>query len=260
MAKYDRIGDTYNTTRRADPYLFGRMLHFLNPEKDKTYLDVGCGTGNYTIKFIDLGFQFTGVDPSEKMLEAARSRRPESRWTQGVSEDLPLEDEEFDGALATLTTHHWSDLEKGFAEISRVLTPGSKLVLFTSTPFQMETLWLNEYFPQMISDSAADMHSFEDTEAAMKATGIEVLTTENYDVHPELEDMFLLSGTHNPSLYLDSEFRNGISSFSAIVKPSELNAGLHHLEQDIKSGRINGVIDAWKTDRGQYLFIQARKA
>ncbi|MGH7864683.1 MAG: hypothetical protein ACREQB_06815 [Candidatus Binataceae bacterium] len=48
MALYDRIGTTYDATRRADPYLLGRLLHHLSPALDRMHLDLGCGTGNYT--------------------------------------------------------------------------------------------------------------------------------------------------------------------------------------------------------------------
>lgn len=258
QVKYDRIGANYNATRRADPYLFSRMQHHLNPSQGQHYLDVGCGTGNYTIKFIEAGFSFTGVDPSEKMLGNARNRHPESDWELGVAEKLPFDDHQFDGVLATLTTQHWNDLGLAFSELSRVLKSGSRIVVFTSTPFQIETLWLNEYFPAMLQRLAAVMPSFERTETAMNEAGINIEQIELYDVHEGLEDLFLLSGTYTPSLYLDPNFRNGISSFSALADPDELESGLASLEQDIKSSRVNQVIESWKNDRGAYQFIQAR--
>ena len=49
--KYDIIGVNYNLTRKADPYLYKRLHFFLNPQIKGTYLDIGCGTGNYTAKF-----------------------------------------------------------------------------------------------------------------------------------------------------------------------------------------------------------------
>lgn len=60
--KYDIIATGYNSTRQADPYLTSRLLYWLKPTKDKLYLDIGCGTGNYTIALADNGVNFVGID------------------------------------------------------------------------------------------------------------------------------------------------------------------------------------------------------
>ena len=258
--KYNHIGTTYNTTRRADPYLFGKMFELLEPAYNKSYIDVGCGTGNYTIKFIEQGYTFTGLDPSETMLEIAKTRQPDSDWRIGSAENIPIDDQLFDGALITLSMHHWSDLEKGCFEIARVLKSGGRIVLFTSTPFQMEKIWLREYFPVMLDRLATNMPAYDAIEEAMKKAGVTIINTEKYDVHKGLQDLFLSSGTFNPRLYLDPNFRKGISSFSALADPEEVDKGLIQLETDINSGRIDEVIKSWKNDRGTYLFMQAEKS
>ena len=71
-AKYDDIGINYNETRSADPYIAERLLKNLNPKTNGLYLDIGCGTGNYTNELQKKGFNFIGIDPSKKMLEKAR--------------------------------------------------------------------------------------------------------------------------------------------------------------------------------------------
>src|SRR5687768_5633505 len=102
-AIYDQIGLTYNSTRRADPYLLERMCSLLSPQKDKQYLDIGCGTGNYTIALAQKGVSFVGVDPSEVMLKEAKSKSDKVEWVSGVSENIPFKNETFGGALGVLT-------------------------------------------------------------------------------------------------------------------------------------------------------------
>ncbi len=80
--KYDQIGDGYNNTRMADGYLTERLAAFLQPQTDKAYLDIGCGTGNYTAALAGKGINITGVDPSEKMLEEAARRHPEGKMDE----------------------------------------------------------------------------------------------------------------------------------------------------------------------------------
>ena len=236
------------------------MFELMDPSYDKSYIDVGCGTGNYTIKFIEQGYTFTGLDPSETMLEIAKTRQPDSDWRVGSAENIPIDDQLFDGALITLSMHHWSDLEKGCFEIARVLESGGRIVVFTPTPLQTKKLWLREYFPIMLDRLAAKTPAFYAIEAAMKKAGMTITKTEKYDVHEALQDLFLSSGTFNPRLYLDSNFRKGISSFSTLADPEEVDKGLIQLETDINSGRIDEVIEARKNDLGAYLFIQAKKS
>lgn len=110
--KYDKIGTAYNATRQADPYLTERLLYHLQPKTDGHYLDIGCGTGNYTLAFAGKGFNFMGVEPSEKMLNQAKSRNRQINWINGTAEQIPADDKTFDGITATLTIHHWTDLKK----------------------------------------------------------------------------------------------------------------------------------------------------
>jgi 2-polyprenyl-3-methyl-5-hydroxy-6-metoxy-1,4-benzoquinol methylase len=74
IAKYDKIGINYNQTRKADKYISERLVFHLKPENEKQYLDLGCGTGNYTIELFKLGISIKGIDPSETMILNAKSK------------------------------------------------------------------------------------------------------------------------------------------------------------------------------------------
>src|SRR5688572_4573715 len=132
--KYDTIGINYDETRKADPYLTGRLLHHLQPGPNNIYLEIGCGTGNYTIEFHKKGFKCIGIDPSTEMLEKARNKAPEIDWRYGTAEETGLESNSISGIIAQLTIHHWANLENGFLEMGRILKPGGRIVIFTSTP------------------------------------------------------------------------------------------------------------------------------
>lgn len=133
MAKYDNIGTYYNQTRRADPYLLEQMLRKFQATENQRYLDIGCGTGNYTIALYEKGLTITGLDPSLKMLQTANAKNSNIKWTQGSAENIPFENYSFDAALASLTLHHWNSLKDGFRELSRVLKSGGQFTIFTST-------------------------------------------------------------------------------------------------------------------------------
>ncbi len=258
-AKYDRIGDNYNETRKADPFIAERIFQLLQSKPSKQYLDIGCGTGNYTIALMEKGVSLIGVDPSEKMLTVARSKYPAGDWRLGFADRTGLETGSIDGAIGTLTTHHWPDLFSGFAELHRVLRPGSRLVLFTATPRQMEGYWLGHYFPKMLKKSILEMPAWDSVEKAMTQAGFKIVETEPYHIRPDLQDLFMYSGKHNPELYFNPAVRKGISTFATLANQDEVEAGLQALRADIDSGNFKGVdvnrSSANKEDIGDYLFV-----
>ena len=89
-AKYDKIGIGYNQTRRVDPHLAERVYALLEPKKEGKFLDIGCGTGNYTQALAKKGLDLIGMDPSSEMLGKARNRSDQIRWLQGIAEDTGL--------------------------------------------------------------------------------------------------------------------------------------------------------------------------
>ncbi len=257
--KYDKIGAGYNLTRKPDTFLTQRMLQHLNPIQSGIYLDIGCGTGNYTKEFQKKGFDFIGIDPSKEMLDKAKVDNSSVDWKLGSAENTGLQANSVDGIVGSLTIHHWTDLQKGFLELNRVLKPNGKIVIFTATPEQMKGYWLNHYFPKMLSDAMIQMPSFEAIEKAMNHGGFTITSTDKYFIQPDLEDKFLFSGKHNPELYFDTQIRSGISSFASLTNQDEVKEGLAKLRTDIDSGKISTVMKKYKNNLGDYIYIVGKK-
>ena len=258
--KYDKIGTDYNLTRKADNYLTAQLLYHLKPIKGGKYLDIGCGTGNYTNELQKKGFQCIGIDPSKEMLEKAKLKNNKIDWRIGSAENIGLPQNFVDGIIGSLTIHHWSNLKIGFSELHKVLKPNGRMVIFTATPRQMKGYWLNDYFPKMLAESIIQMPTFEKVKTAMKDGGFELLQTEKYFIKPDLEDQFLYCGKQNPELYFDVQVRHGISSFSTLANSTEVEQGLSKLRKDIDTGKINEIIKSYENDLGDYVYIIGKKA
>jgi SAM-dependent methyltransferase len=85
-------------------------------------LDVGCGPGALTAVLVER-FGPSGVsaaDPSEPLVEAARSRHPGVRVELAPAEDLPFPDAAFAASLAQLVVHFMADPVVGLREMARV--------------------------------------------------------------------------------------------------------------------------------------------
>lgn len=258
MAIYEQIGKSYDLTRRADPEIANRLAVKLQIKFDLSYLDVACGTGNYTLALAKHGGVWHGIDQSAKMIDAARNKSNAVAWQVGEVEALPYADGSFSGVLCTLAIHHFAALTPAFREIYRVLKTGH-FVLFTATPEQMSKYWLVEYFPEAIYKSAEQMPSLENVKYALHEAGFHSVDIKPYFISENLQDLFLYSGKHRPEIYLDENVRSGISTFALVASAEETAAGCEKLAADIYTGRITEIIKKYESDRGDYLFVTAEK-
>jgi ubiquinone/menaquinone biosynthesis C-methylase UbiE len=109
------------------------------PDGWRRSLEVGAGTGYFTLNLLRAGMiaEATCSDISPGMLAALRANAErlglEVRTEQVDAERLPFDDESFDLVLGHAVLHHIPDLQRAFAEFSRVLAPGGT-VLFAGEP------------------------------------------------------------------------------------------------------------------------------
>jgi SAM-dependent methyltransferase len=227
-------------TRRADPGITDALWLHLGGRPTDRYLDVGCGTGNYTGALAARGGVWTGIDVSETALQKARRAHPGVVWRSASADDIPFQDDAFDGAIAILCIHHFPDLERPFREIRRVLQAG-RFVIFIAFAEQMRHCWLAHYFPDMLEKAARAMPSEQSLTDALARAGFATLRTYPFSVTKHLEDLFLYSGKQRPRLYLDPNVRANISSFSTQCTASELARGLEDLAADLERGTFSEI-------------------
>jgi SAM-dependent methyltransferase len=94
-------------------------------------VEVGPGPGELS-EWIraTLGADVVAVDISPRMVELTRERGINA--TVGDVQELPFPDESFDCAVAAWMLYHVPDVERGIAELARVLRPGGRLVAVTN--------------------------------------------------------------------------------------------------------------------------------
>ena len=259
QAVYDEIGRSYDQTRTADPEIVATISKLLERKVNGRYLDIGCGSGNYTVALAKSGYSMTGMDVSEKMLRKARKKTDDIDWVHGDARNLNFDDSQFDGAICILATHHIQQLDKAFGEAHRVLKPGSNFIIFTETPEQMHGSWLNHYFPKMMDDSGKVLTTENKLMTLLTKTGFGEISTEKFFVTNDLKDLFLNAGKYRPEIYLDPAVRAGISSFAKLSNEEEVNNGLSALKEDIESGAVQDLIEIYENQKGDYLFMVATK-
>ena len=99
-------------------------------------LDVACGTGDLAIELarrVGPTGEVIGSDFSEEMLSRARAKAPELRWEWGNALELPYDDGAFDASTVGFGARNFSDLDRGLAEMARVVRPGGRVVILEIT-------------------------------------------------------------------------------------------------------------------------------
>ncbi|MFW5749613.1 MAG: class I SAM-dependent methyltransferase, partial [Halanaerobium sp.] len=98
-------------------------------------LDIGCGTGNFSIKLAKKGCQVTGIDISQPMLDKAAEKAEklnlDINFKKGDALNLEFEDDHFDSVFSMAAVEFIKELETAFAEMKRVVKPGGKILLGT---------------------------------------------------------------------------------------------------------------------------------
>ena len=104
-------------------------------------LDVCCGTGDLALELARRTGpegRVIGSDFSERMLDLAREKVAERgtagvRFEWGDALSLPYDEGAFDAVTVGFGVRNLADLERGVAELVRVLTPGGRLVILEIT-------------------------------------------------------------------------------------------------------------------------------
>ncbi len=103
-------------------------------------LEVGCGWGELAERIVaEIGCEVTALDTSARMVELATERGVDA--VVGDVQELPFADGSFDAAVAAWMLYHVPDLDRGLAELARVLRPGGTLVAVTNGTNDFEELW-----------------------------------------------------------------------------------------------------------------------
>jgi len=127
----------YEEREGSDPFtVLWDVLTKIAPHRT---LEAGGGTGELAERMRDeLGADVSFVDLSSRMVELAHERGIDAQVADVQA--LPFADESFDTAVAAWMLYHVPDIDRGIAELARVLVPGGRLVAVTNSELHLREL------------------------------------------------------------------------------------------------------------------------
>jgi SAM-dependent methyltransferase len=144
---YDRVWGKYE---------YDRDVEFLDSlfrkHKCRSVIDIGCGTGNHSIRLSNLGYQVTGVDVSPAMLKIARNKGKKAKITFMLGDMRKLgkdfsKSQKFDAAICLGQVFHHlvnrNDLPTFLEELHKILRRNGLFVFCTRNAKKIKDEYLN---------------------------------------------------------------------------------------------------------------------
>jgi len=104
------------------------------PKPNEKVLDMGSGTGTYSLWLARMGLEVTALDQSVEMLKVAqnKARLQEGspiNFLQGNAEEIPFDENTFDLVVSVTAVEFMDEPKEALLEAMRVLKPGGRLVI-----------------------------------------------------------------------------------------------------------------------------------
>lgn len=195
-ATFDRIAAEYDESlppHVVEHYLAKRVRYVRVNCPVGRGLDVGCGTGVLAQRLAGCGYEMSGLDPSEGMLEVLAQRAPDVGAVRASATEIPFEEATFALVLTVATLHHVAEasaVASTLAEMVRVLRPGGRIVVWDHNPRNPYWKRLMARVPQ--DDGSERLIPEAEVLGGLRSAGARILGSEQLGLVPDFVPPSLL--------------------------------------------------------------------
>lgn len=128
---YDKMRPTYVQA------LFEDVIRFSNLDGNKKALEVGIGTGQATLPFLQTGCHVTAIEIGEELARFSQDKFSKFQNFNGINKDfesVELDENAYD-LFYCASAFHWIPKEIGYTKALRILKNGGAFALFFNRPF-----------------------------------------------------------------------------------------------------------------------------
>ncbi len=207
-------------------------------------LDVGCGTGRYSLEIMKrTGAEVFGLDSSKGMLSKACEKSP-GLWIYADAQRLPVPDETYNTVILMLVLQHVDDEPQAISEAYRVLKPGGKFVVVTVSHGRIRRHMMR-HFPGMVSLDLKRFLSIPELKWHIQDAGFTGVHSHRTKNTPQVQTVEEIIG----------RFRKRYISTLVLLSQEEFEKGLAIFEKRLRKlygNEVENIIDL--------TFLEARKS
>jgi 2-polyprenyl-3-methyl-5-hydroxy-6-metoxy-1,4-benzoquinol methylase len=134
MSSENQYGYSSPKPTWANAYLWPVVARVANSVSDKRAFDLGCGNGATCNMLFDMGFQVTGIDPSESGIAIAKQAYPNIKtWVGSAYDDLARQYGSFPLVVSLEVIEHCFDPRRFTKTFCDLIEPGGVGII--STPY-----------------------------------------------------------------------------------------------------------------------------
>ncbi len=130
--RFDTLARNYATSEVHTRSPTRDRLHALLPRVESV-CDVASGAGHTGLGFAGIARRIVAVDPAPNMLAEVRRLAAERgvavETVEAFAESIPLPSASFDLVVCRVAAHHFSDLPRAMAEMTRLARPGGHVAV-----------------------------------------------------------------------------------------------------------------------------------
>jgi ubiquinone/menaquinone biosynthesis C-methylase UbiE len=181
--RFDTLARGYASSEVHRGSLTLDRLHALLPHIDSV-CDIASGAGHTGLGFASVASRIVAVDPAPNMLaqvhRLAAERGVSVETVEAFAESIPLASSSFDLVVCRLAAHHFSDLPKAMAEMTRLAKPGGYVAIIDMEGDENPTLdTLNHEIEVLHDPTHVRSYTAKHWRELFAANGLEVEACEN---------------------------------------------------------------------------------
>lgn len=126
VLNYDKMRPTYVKE------LYENIIQFSNLDSNKNALEIGIGTGQATLPFLNTGCNLTAVELGENMAKFSKEKFAKFHNFDVINSDFEsanLKKDNYD-LIYSATAFHWIPQEVGYTKVFNLLKSGGVMALF----------------------------------------------------------------------------------------------------------------------------------
>jgi len=190
-------------------------------------LDLGCGTGRFTIPMATkLGFRVTGADSSKEMLDKAKAKDTAGlvKWDVEDAQHLTYPDESFEVVFMSHLLHHVDDPSRVLSECQRILAARGMILIRYGAIEQIRGDVEHTFFPEVLAIDEARTPTVETVEKWLAEA----------DFHDIVSEEIVQKTFETSTAHLNAAKLRGTSVLTMISREA-FEKGIKDLERYVES-------------------------